>query len=410
MPRLTPDPVPFQAVTSTLKERARILRQLGEIFRKHYPDYAQLVDKTTEEIIEWQDALIGDSPAAQRFRTLFELNAEWVQRFTRDEDCEEAILMDSDLIAGTCIGIAGSDTEGENYGLCILDEASKASLPEALVPLVRSEKWVLVGDQRQLSPFMDAVLRNRQMLADKSIDREIVGETLLARLARLEIPSHAKAMLNRQYRMVPAIGNLISKIFYENKLESAGGQTVPRALTQVWAAPVTWLSTSRDLQRGEQLSNSSWINPLEARWIRILLDRLEFMLKAQGKSASGQGPSLLKVAVLTGYSAQRAHVESVLEGEHRPHLEVECRTVDAYQGREADLVIFCVTRSNKFSRAGFLAERERINVALSRARYALWIVGDADFCRGLGATSPLAEVRDYIEQHAPDCSLKEGIQ
>jgi superfamily I DNA and/or RNA helicase len=94
-----------------------------------------------------------------------------------------------------------------------------------------------------------------------------------------------------------------------------------------------------------------------------------------------------------------------LAAESRPHLDVEVHTVDAYQGREADLVILSVTRSNKTRQSGFLGERERINVALSRARFALWIVGDADFCRDLGATSPLAEVRDYIEAHAGDCAI-----
>lgn len=384
------------------KDRASIARRLSELFRKHYPDYADLTTKSTAEIIEWQDALVGDSPAAHRFRSLFELNAEWMQRFTRDEDCREAILLDSELIAGTCIGIASSDAEGEGYGLCILDEASKATLPEALVPMVRSEKWVLVGDRQQLSPFMDAVSRNRGLLVEKGIDRDVVGETLLARLPRLGIPSHAKAMLNRQHRMVPAIGNLVSTVFYSGLLQSVGGQVVPRSLTQVHEAPVTWITTSRLAHRGEQRSNSSYINPVEARSIRRILDRLEFIQKHQPKSAS---LAPIKVAVLTGYSAQRAHLESILGAEPRPHLDVECHTVDAYQGREADLVIFSVTRSNKARLSGFLGERERINVALSRARYALWLIGDADFCRDLGATSPLAEVRSYVEAHAGDCAL-----
>jgi serine/threonine protein kinase len=384
------------------KDRASVARKLSDIFRKHYPDYADLAGKSTAEIIEWQDALIGDSPAAQRFRLLFELNAEWMQRFTRDEDCEEAILLDSELIAGTCIGIANSDAEGEGYGLCILDEASKAALPEALVPMVRSEKWVLVGDQRQLSPFMDAVTRNRGLLAEKGIDRDVVGETLLGRLTRLGMPPHAKAMLTRQHRMTPAIGNMVSTVFYDGLLQSVGGQTLPRSITQVFPSPVTWITTSRHAHRSEQRSNSSYINPLEARSIRKILDRLEFLQKHQSK---GTAAAPIKVAILTGYSAQRTHLDSILAAESRPHLDVEVHTVDAYQGREADLVILSVTRSNKTRQSGFLGERERINVALSRARFALWIVGDADFCRDLGATSPLAEVRDYIEAHAGDCAI-----
>jgi len=389
------------------KERATISRKLGEIFKKQYPDYAALVGKTLPEVIEWQDALVGDSPAAQRFRSLFELNAEWMQRFTRDEDCEEAILLDSDMIAGTCIGIASSDAEDEGYGLCILDEASKAALPEALVPMIRSEKWVLVGDQRQLPPFMDAVLRNKSLLSEKGIEREIVAETLLGRLTRLGMPESGRAMLNRQHRMTPEIGSLVSTIFYEGCLQSVGGQVIPKSITQVMEKPLAWLSTSRLPDHAEQRPSTvkSFINPCEGRVVRKLLDRLDLYHQHHPKGTVN-GP--LKIVVLTGYSAQKTHLENILGVTQRPSLDLECHTVDAYQGREADVVIFSVTRSNKQHQPGFLAERERINVALSRARYALWIVGDADFCRELGATSPLSEVRDYIESHLSDCVLADA--
>jgi len=344
------------------KDRALISRKLGDIFKKQYTDYADLVGKSLPEIIEWQDALIGDSPAAQRFRSLFELNAEWMQRFTRDEDCEEAILLDSDLIAGTCIGIASSDAEDEGYGLCILDEASKATLPEALVPMIRSEKWILVGDQRQLPPFMDVVLRNKSLLSDKGIEREVVAETLLARLVRLGIPDTGRAMLSRQHRMTPEIGNLVSAIFYEGRLQSVGGQIIPRAITQVMEKPVAWLTTSRLTDRAEQrpASTKSFINPCEGRIVRKLLDRLDLFHQHQPKGTV-DGP--LKVVVLAGYSAQKTHLENILGATPRPSLDLECHTVDAYQGREADVVIFSITRSNKQHQPGFLPARCRILTA-----------------------------------------------
>jgi superfamily I DNA and/or RNA helicase len=395
----------------TLKERASLLRQFRASFKKAYPDYSDLAEKPIEEIIEWQDSLVGSSPAANRFRALFELNAEWIQRFALREDCEEAILMDSDLIAGTCIGIAGSDAEGESYGLCILDEASKASFPEALVPLIRSEKWVLVGDQRQLPPFVDAALRDNQIIEAREIDTTLVRETLLSRLSNRGIPDHARAMLYRQHRMVPAIGGLVSTVFYEGRLESVGGKTVPLSITQWQPKAVVWHSTSKQVDRSEQKAlNGSWMNPLEAKWTRLLLDRLDFYATAHASKVDPEKKIPLKVVVLTGYSAQRNHLENALGGEARPNLEVDFHTVDAYQGREADVVVFSVTRSNREGKAGFLSERERINVALSRARYALCIVGDADFCRDLGGQSALAEVREYMENHGDDCQLKEGIQ
>lgn len=399
-------------VRKTLKERATFSRRLREIFKKQFPDYAELADKPADEIVEWQDSLIGSSAAANRFRALFELNAEWMQRFALREDCEEAILMDSDLIAGTCIGIAGSDAEGESYGLCILDEASKASFPEALVPLIRSEKWILVGDQRQLPPFVDAALRDKQMVESKEIDQSIIRETLLSRLANRKLPPHSRAILKQQHRMVPAIGSLVSTVFYESALENAGEHKVSAAVSQWAEKPVIWYSTSRENTREEQRAhNGSWMNPLEASWTRILLDRLEFYAAAHApKHTQDQPTEPIQVVVLTGYSAQRSHLENALRSEPRPHLRIEFHTVDAYQGREADVVVFSVTRSNRQGKAGFLSERERINVALSRAKHALCIIGDADFCHGLGGQSSLSEVRQYVQNHPQDCVLKEGIK
>jgi superfamily I DNA and/or RNA helicase len=152
------------------------------------------------------------------------------------------------------------------------------------------------------------------------------------------------------------------------------------------------------------------MNPLEAKWTRVLLDRLEFFASAHApKHGSGVPVEPIKVVVLTGYSAQRSHLENALQSEPRPHLDVEFHTVDAYQGREADVVVFSVTRSNRQGKAGFLAERERINVALSRARFGLCLVGDAEYCRSLGGQSALSEVLEYIQSHPDSCRLKEGI-
>jgi hypothetical protein len=394
----------------TRQARAQARREAERDFVSKYPEDKALIRESDAELTVWRDGLIGTSAEAQQICALFELQAEWLQRFTRDDDCKEIILLDSDLIAGTCIGITSGDTEDEGYGLCIVDEASKATLPEALVPMIRSERWVLVGDQRQLPPFVDAILRSPRFLAEKRIDAEVVKETLLSRLDRLQLPSRAQAMLTHQHRMVPAIGNLVSAIFYGGRLESVVDprRLVPDALGAVLSAPVAWVSTSLEQGRREQSPSGSFFNALEADWAAALLERLSRYYS--GANDGERLKSVLKVAVLTGYSAQRNHLIQRLGHLACPLLEVECHTVDSYQGREADVVIFSVTRSNDQGRPGFLAAHERINVALSRARLALWIVGDADFCRDLGHATPLADVRLHIEANPGDCLLQEGLK
>jgi superfamily I DNA and/or RNA helicase len=317
--------------------------------------------------------------------------------------------MDSSLVAGTCIGISSASNEQDEYGLCILDEASKASFAEALVPLVRADRWILVGDRRQLPPFADSALRDRKALEQHEIDRDLVGETLLDRLDRLKLPATCRSMLTRQHRMVPAIGDLVSTVFYDGQLNSIGGQDVPKAIAQAQSKPVMWYSTSRDAQRFEQPSRSSWINMLEVTWVKNILDRLNFWARAVAGARTDK-TVLIHVAVLTGYSAQRWQLDAALAADRREFLDVEVHSIDSYQGREADFVVLSVTRSNRIHQPGFLKDRERINVALSRAKFGLCLVGDADFCHHVASGSPLSEVLSYIRTHPETCALADGIK
>lgn len=111
------------------------------------------------------------------------------------------------------------------------------------------------------------------------------------------------------------------------------------------------------------------------------------------------------VQLLSGYSAQVRLLErSIDRSQHSfPHLDVKCSTVDTVQGREAEVVIFFITRSNEAERAGFLAEFARINVALSRAREALVIIGDDEFVRRVPGAEPLRRALLHIERHPEDC-------
>jgi superfamily I DNA and/or RNA helicase len=116
-----------------------------------------------------------------------------------------------------------------------------------------------------------------------------------------------------------------------------------------------------------------------------------------------------EVAILTGYTAQRKLINRRLnsEIESLQALHIECNTVDAFQGREADIAIYSVTRSNKKGELGFLKKKERLNVALSRGRIGLVIVGDHYFC-STAPHNPLGEVLKHIERHSDSCCLKEA--
>ena len=115
------------------------------------------------------------------------------------------------------------------------------------------------------------------------------------------------------------------------------------------------------------------------------------------------------MGVLTGYSSQKRALQRALAPltEQLTQVTIDVNTVDAFQGREADVAIYSVTRANRERRLGFLSAEERINVALSRGRYYLLIVGDHLFCRTVRGNNPIRRVVEYIESHPAGCAFQE---
>ena len=118
------------------------------------------------------------------------------------------------------------------------------------------------------------------------------------------------------------------------------------------------------------------------------------------------------MAVIAAYASQRKEIERKIAGslEGWSNLSVECNTVDAFQGREAEIVLYSVTRSNPNDTIGFLREKERLNVALSRGRLYLGIIGDYLFCRSVGGENPFKKVIEHIEIHPEGCCLTEATE
>jgi superfamily I DNA and/or RNA helicase len=115
----------------------------------------------------------------------------------------------------------------------------------------------------------------------------------------------------------------------------------------------------------------------------------------------------LSVAVIAGYSAQVNELDQRLRGAAKPfqNLDIVINTVDAFQGKDADICIYSVTRSNDKGRLGFQREVPRLNVALSRGRDALIIVGDDDFCRTVNSENPFRPVLAHIDNNPAECAI-----
>lgn len=270
----------------------------------------------------------------------------------------DRILDGATVLCATLTGL-DSDLLGQRqFDLAVIDEASQCTEPACWLPLLRCGRVVLAGDHCQLPPTIisqDAV-------------KQGFGVSLMERLVGLH-GKEATRRLNVQYRMHEAIMQFSSRHFYDGELqahESVRGHLLcdlpgvaANLLTQT---PVQFIDTAgASFDEQDEPGGESRLNPQEAdlvcRQVRGLLDA---------------GVPAAAIAVISPYSAQ---VRLLREKLAVPGLEVD--SVDGFQGREKEAVVLSLVRSNAEGSVGFLADVRRMNVALTRARRKLLVVGDS---------------------------------
>jgi serine/threonine protein kinase len=380
--------------------------KLGRAVKKLQRDLGQRLgmskDGSTEDLRKLVDHAIGDGHLVRRFVQLKTLQEEWLARFGSGEEFERALLRMVDVVAGTCVGIASVKGADElDFDLAIMDEASKAAPTEALVPMVRGRRWVLVGDPRQLPPFVDQALLEPDVLSNTTLTLDDLRATIFDRLIK-GLPPENRVALNIQHRMLSPIGELISQCFYEGKLLSSRDEPRFRAVVDTLdAACVVWYSTTQLARRREGQYGTSFHNHEEATRIREWLGMLN--LRASHRHEQ------LKVGVISGYLSQLTVLAQQVQpdSDRWSHLHIDINSVDAFQGQERDVLVYSVTRSNPRGQLGFLRSPERLNVALSRGRDGLVIFGDSDHCEAaMIGDSRFPQVLQHIRNHGPMCRLE----
>lgn len=257
-----------------------------------------------------------------------------------------------------CVTLGSLDTPvlaDEEFDLALLDEATQAIEPLSLLPFLRAPRVVLAGDHKQLPPTV----------VSEAAARAGLSVSLFERL-HADAPQEAHRMLREQYRMHADIMAFPSRTFYAGELRAHPGvasRTLAEVLTRegVDAPPVLFLDTAGKGFEEVQEEGGSFFNEGEAA-----------LVAARGRELLAAGLPSGELAVITPYSAQAALVRDMLGV---PGVEVD--TVDAFQGREKDAVLVSLVRSNGEGQVGFLAELRRMNVALTRPRRHLFVVGDS---------------------------------
>ncbi|MDP7707437.1 serine/threonine-protein kinase [Mycobacterium sp. TY815] len=345
------------------------------------------------------EALVEDvlgSAAQRRLHQLVQTQGDWLASLNDPAAAEPMFLPTQNVVAGTCMGFVANRNVGEmQFDLCIIDEASRATAAELLVPMTRSKRWVMVGDTKQLPPMAEEVLGHPDLIKTFDLDRAAVSTSLFDTLLA-EVPDACRTRLVTQHRMAAPIGELISQAFYRGELVHDPVPVVdPSSIEE--DERLIWFSTSHRGNRFEEAKFAGSVsasNKLEVEKVADLVKRLDERAAA-GRYRRLDGEKLY-VLVLSGYSKQCGEITRALRRLDCRHVDAQVKTIDAVQGREADVVIFSVTRANLAGELGFLGQpyAGRINVALSRAREALWIVGDSDFCTS--REGPLRDVLHHI--------------
>lgn len=374
-------------------ERKRLdaeIRRLRDELRSIGHDGTSLADLAEDRLREWNTVFRRDDATWKEFKRELELQVAWLDLLGQLKQFEEVVLRSASVVAGTCVGLASNEAFARtSFDLCIIDEASKATATEALIPMIRSQRCLIVGDPKQLPPF------DRGSLDLEGYGDSEVNETLLDYLMT-RLPTACVHELTHQHRMCKSIGELISQAFYGKRLINERPDT-DRAkwIQKKYAKAVVWLDTqgARELPRGRSYSNRK-----EQELILDILNTLNSAAQRAGAKSS--------VAVIAGYAAQAQGIDDRVQRSSLQSLSIEVATVDSFQGRESDACIFSVTRSNAGDYLGFLRSVERLNVALSRSRDLLIIVGDQNFCYGVPGDNPFRAVIDYIEAHPETCETR----
>lgn len=384
---------------ATLRRINQDYREVREELNKRGGLGKELAGLSAIELDDKAEELRARNDAQKQFRQLLLMCEEWYLRLQRRDQFLATIISSAEIVGATCVGLGAiPGFQQLEFDLCIVDEASKALATEVLIPLSRARRSVLVGDRRQLPPFIEDELRDKESLRSAELTLEQVQDTVFEHLER-SLPPNSRVTLTKQYRMVNEIGSLVSECFYEGDLENS--DLPGRQFSPLFPKPVTWFSTSKHSDRRESRVSNSFRNGIEVETIRTLLKRLSFIAEKRGLKVS--------VAVMAGYLAQAAEIRRAVGSirSETTSLLLEVGTIDTFQGKEADVAILSTVRSNAAYAIGFLSEMRRVNVALSRGRYALGIIGDWDFFRSAPGENPMRRVVEYCDRHPTDCAIKD---
>ena len=320
-----------------------------------HPDYTQLwaIRKAIRDLRSHRKR--GDEKFHQKLESLKSRATELEIRINNE------LFGEARVIASTLVGSANRLLDGQKFGTLFIDEAAQALEAACWIPMRRVSRVVLAGDHCQLPPTIKSIAALKAGL----------GKTLMERI--VEMHPEAVTLLRMQYRMNDDIMRFSSNYFYDGKVESAP-EVKYRSILDL-DTPIEWKDTST-LDEKEQFVGESFgrINKAEAE---LTLDTLQQYFERIGKQRLQD--ERIDVGIISPYRAQVQYLRRLLMKREyfKPFRRyISINTVDGFQGQERDVIVISLVRSNDEGQIGFLRDLRRMNVAITRARMKLIILGD----------------------------------
>lgn len=289
----------------------------------------------------------------QAYQDARELSA-WARQL--EDRLIEQILDGSQVIAATLVGTSNDILSHRKFRTVFIDEAAQALEPATWIPIARASRVVFMGDPYQLPPTVKSQEAARNGLSTTLIEK------LLTRLPEV-------SLLNVQYRMNEHIMAFSNSVFYKKELKAAPSVKAHRIDTEA-NHPLIFIDTAGcGFDEKVHPKYKSRYNPEEFLILREHLYQLKEAFSLE---------DLPPIAIISPYREQVVHIEQMVEEDPAlANLPLTINTIDGFQGQERDIVYISLVRSNTKGEIGFLKDYRRMNVAMTRARKQLVIVGDS---------------------------------
>ena len=266
------------------------------------------------------------------------------------------------VVACTLVGSANRIMMNRHFTTLFIDEAAQALEAACWIAISKADRVILAGDHHQLPPTIKCI----------EAEREGLGRTLMQKIAHTK--PETVSLLKIQYRMHEDIMRFSSQWFYHNELESApevSGRGILRLDT-----PIVWFDTSEcDFTENTREETMSRVNRQEAE---LLVEQLRSYIQKISKERVLE--ENIDFGLISPYKAQVQYIRKLIKQDafFKPLRRlITVHTVDGFQGQERDVILISLVRANEDGKIGFLNDLRRMNVAITRARMKLMILGDA---------------------------------